>query len=68
MEVLRPLAWLDRAQAMLHRATPLLMLSAVPVLLLARRTLLPRANWLGSVLRWGPVALGLWRNVSKRRL
>lgn len=66
-EATRPLAWCDRALAWWHRASPLVQLAAVPLALVARRTLFPRAKLLGRLISWGPAAFGLVRALIRPR-
>jgi hypothetical protein len=66
-ELLRPLVWCDSALSVWRRFSGLLQVAALPVAMMAGRTLFRRANVLGRVLRWAPVALGLWRAVRARR-
>lgn len=65
--VVRPLVWLDRALAWWRKASPLVQLAAVPLGLVARRTLFPRAKFLGRLVSWGPAAFGLVRALIRPR-
>jgi hypothetical protein len=59
--VARPLKWLDRVLAFLHRIPPAALFAAVPLGFLVKRSLFPRAGILGMLLRWGPLAFGAAR-------
>ncbi|OYU98442.1 MAG: hypothetical protein CFE26_27575, partial [Verrucomicrobiales bacterium VVV1] len=63
--VTRPLVWLDRVQALWRRISPLATLAALPLALVAKRVLFPRAKLLGTFLRWGPMMLGVARSFSR---
>lgn len=65
--VARPLVWLDRVQALWRRISPLAKLAALPVALVTKRVLFPRAKLLGTLLRWGPVVLGAAHSFSRPR-
>jgi hypothetical protein len=60
----RPLAWLDRAVALWRRLRPFAALAAIPLTLLAKRTLLPRLRILGTLVKWAPVIFGAGRAFS----
>ena len=62
-----PLGWLDRAVDLWRRISPVAKIAAVPLALVAKRLLFPRAKLLGSLLRWGPLALGVVRSFSRAR-
>ena len=66
-EAIRPLAWCDRALAWWHRASPLVQIAAVPLALVARRILFPRAKLVGRLVSWGPAAFGLLRALLRPR-
>ena len=51
--VARPLAWIDRARALLSQLSPLAKIASAPLGLLAARAL-PRQKLLGTLLRWAP--------------
>ncbi len=51
---LRPLAWADRALALGRKLSPFAKLAAIPLSLVLKRALFPRAKILGTLLRWGP--------------
>ena len=57
----RPLAWLDRTIAFWRKISPIAKLAAVPVALLLKRALLPRAGVLVTLLRWTPTIFGAGR-------
>ena len=66
--VTRPLVWLDRVQALWRRISPLAKIATLPLALVAKRVLFPRAKLLGTLLRWGPVLLGVVRTFSRPRV
>jgi hypothetical protein len=64
----RPLAWLDRVLAFCRRLAPV---AAMPLGFLVSRTIFPRLKFLGALVRWSPLVLGLVRGigaVTKRRV
>ncbi len=63
----QPLAWLDRALDLWRRISPVAKIAAVPLAMVAKRLFFPRAKLLGSLLRWGPLALGVIRSFSRQR-
>jgi hypothetical protein len=63
----QPVAWFDRILAFWRRLSPLTQFAAVPVGVIVQRTLFPRMKFLGSILRWGPLALGLLRGLGAAR-
>lgn len=65
--VMRPLDWLDRAVVFWRRVSPMAKLAVVPLGLVAKRVLFPRAKLLGALFRWGPTALGVARSLSHPR-
>jgi hypothetical protein len=65
--VMRPIAWLDRAMIFWRQVSPVAKLAAVPLTLAARRILFPRAKLLGVLFRWGPIAFGAARSLSRAR-
>jgi hypothetical protein len=62
--VARPFEWFDRMRAFWRRLSPLAQLAAVPLGFAVKRTLFPRAKFLGSLLRWGPLAFGAARAIG----
>jgi hypothetical protein len=62
--VSQPLEWLDRVLDFARRFSPYAQLAAVPLGFLVKRTLFPRFKILGSVVRWGPLVMGVVRGVS----
>jgi len=62
--VARPFEWLDRMLAFWRRLSPLAQFAAVPLGFAVKRTLFPRARFLGSLLRWGPFAFGAARAIG----
>lgn len=65
--VLQPLAWADRLVGLVQRLSPFAALAAVPLGFLFKRAAAPRRSWLGTLLRWGPVALGAVRSLTAAR-
>jgi hypothetical protein len=63
----RPLAWLDRAVAFWRRISPVAKLATIPLALLLKRTLLPRAGFFTSLLRWAPAIFSAGRVVFALR-
>lgn len=63
--VMRPVAWLDRMRARWRQFAPFAPLAAVPLGILLKRTLAPRAGLLGKLLRWGPVVFGAVRGLAR---
>jgi len=59
--VLRPLDWLERTRAAWNRALPVARIAAVPLGLLLKRALFPRARLLGALIRWAPLAVRAFR-------
>ena len=64
---LRPLEWFDRALAWWRRASPLVQCAAVPLAIVARRRIFPRAKLFGSLLGWAPGVFGLIRLLTRPR-
>jgi hypothetical protein len=60
----QPLLWLDRVVAVARRLSPVLLLAALPVGAILRRTVFRRLKFLGSLLRWGPIIFGFLRSVA----
>jgi hypothetical protein len=63
----RPLAWLARAIAFWRRISPVAKLAAIPLVLLLKRTLLPRAGLFTSLLRWTPAIFSAGRALGTLR-
>jgi hypothetical protein len=63
--VAQPFDWLDRALAFWRRLSPLTQFAAVPLGLLFQRTVFPRRKLLRSLVRWGPLAFGAMRVISR---
>ncbi len=63
-QVLRPVAWLDRAIALWRRFIPFAPLAAVPLGFLFKRAAAPRRSLLSLALRWGPALFGIVRNFT----
>lgn len=64
--LLRPLAWVDRALALGRKLGPFARLAAIPLTLLLKRVLFPRAKILGTLLRWGPSLFVALRSFNSR--
>jgi len=62
--MVRPFEWLDRMLAVVRRISPLVKFAAVPLGVLAMRTVLPRRKILGSLARWSTLVFGAVRGVS----
>ena len=60
----QPLEWLDRMLALWRKLPPIARFAAVPLGLLATRTIFPRLKFIGSVMRWGPLAFGAVRGIG----
>jgi hypothetical protein len=65
--VLAPLVWTDRLLELARNLSPLAALAAVPLGFLFKRAAAPRASWLGTILRWGPVVFGAVRGLAAAR-
>ena len=65
--VVQPLAWLDRMVGHWRRFSPLALAAAVPLAGLLLRAATPRPRLLGTLLRWGPLALSLARGLTGAR-
>jgi len=63
----RPLIWLDRAVVLWRKIRPLARLATIPLALLLKRTLLPRAGILTSLLRWTPAIFSAGRVIFSLR-
>ena len=57
----RPLAWLDRVVAFWRKISPVAKLAAVPLAILLKRALLPRAGLLSMLFRWAPTIFSAGR-------
>jgi hypothetical protein len=62
--VAQPLAWVDRARGFLRRYAAFAPLVAVPMGLLVRRAVWPRLKFAGTLLKWGPLLLGVARKIG----
>lgn len=62
--VAQPLEWLDRMLAFWRKLPPIARFAAVPLGLLATRTVFPRLKFIGSLARWGPLAFGAARGIG----
>lgn len=67
IQVLRPLAWLDRALLLWDRVSPLAKFAAVPLGFLLKGSTTAPPRLLGKLLRWGPVVLGAMRGLAAAR-
>jgi hypothetical protein len=56
--VAQPFERLDRMMAFWRRLSPLVQFASVPLGFLATRTVFPRRNIIGSLVRWVPLAFG----------
>ena len=61
--VMRPLGWLDSVRARLARVSPVAKVAAVPLGLLLKKAFFPNASFLGSLIRWAPFAMSVFRSV-----
>ncbi|MDI1336319.1 MAG: hypothetical protein PSU94_09080 [Lacunisphaera sp.] len=61
----QPLVWLDNAMALWRKIPPLAKLVTIPLAVALGRSFLPRLKTVGSLLRWGPVALGVIRSLRR---
>ncbi len=64
--VAKPLVWLDRAVAFGRRISPLAFFAALPVGLVAQRTVFSRFKLLGSLVRWGPLVFSAVRGLRAK--
>jgi hypothetical protein len=64
VRVAQPLAWIDRMLAFWRQLAPFAPVAAVPLALLASRTLFPRLRFLAPVLRWAPVVFSVARGLG----
>jgi hypothetical protein len=62
--IAQPFGRLDRMLALVRRLSPLIKFAAVPLGFLAVRTVLPRRQLLGSLVRWSPLVFGAVRGIS----
>lgn len=65
--VAEPLEKIDRLVAQWRRISPIAKIAAVPVAMLFKKALFPRAKVLGSLLRWGPIAVKVFRGFQATR-
>jgi hypothetical protein len=63
----RPLAWLDRARALVGRLSPLALGASVPLGFMVARAFLSRRRILGAFVRWVPLALVAVRRFSSSK-
>ena len=63
----RPLAWVDRAITFWRRISPIAKLATIPLALLLKRTLLPKAGIFTSLLRWTPAIFSAGRALGALR-
>lgn len=64
--VARPLAWLDRALALWRKLAPYASLAAVPLGLLATRTVFRKRKLLRTLVGWAPLFFSAVKLVSPR--
>ena len=62
-EVTKPLVWLDGLRAKWSLVSPVAKVTAVPLALLLKKAFFPKARLLGSLIRWAPVAISIFRSV-----
>lgn len=62
--VAQPLAWLDRVRGFCRRYAALAPLVAVPIGLLARRTVWPRLKFAGALIKWAPLLIDAVRRIG----
>lgn len=62
-----PITKLDRAVAQWRRISPATKMAALPLAFVLKRALFPRAKIIGTVLKWGPVALKVFRGLKAAR-
>jgi hypothetical protein len=65
--VLQPLACLDQALAQWRRIPPVFKLAALPLGLLLKRVVAPRARVLSTLLRWAPLVVGAAQSLIRPR-
>jgi hypothetical protein len=65
--VAHPLEWIDRALGVWRKLSPLMKLAVVPLGLVLKRWMAPRARVLGTVLRWGPLVYAAVRGFNESR-
>lgn len=64
-QVAKPFEWLDRAWAFWQRMSPLVLLAAVPLGVLAvKRAASPRLKLLASLVKWAPFVFSAVRGVG----
>ncbi len=62
-EVTKPLGWLDALRTRWSQVSSVAKVAAVPLGLLLKKTFFPKAHLLGSLIRWAPVAVSIFRSV-----
>jgi hypothetical protein len=65
--IAQPLEKIDSLVQRWRRISPLTKLAAVPVAMLLKRMVFPRAKILGSLLRWGPAAFKIFQGLKSAR-
>ncbi len=55
------LSWVERAMDIWKRVGPLVKYGSVPLAFLARKFLFRKVRFLGPLIKWGPILLGLFR-------
>jgi hypothetical protein len=64
-EMAEPLRWLDAAAARWRQVSPVLKAVALPLGILLGRAATKRTGLLGTLIRWGPLALGAIRAIRR---
>lgn len=62
-EVTKPLGWLDSLRTQWNHVSPVAKVAAVPLGLLIKKAFFPKAHLFGSLIRWAPVAVSVFRSV-----
>ncbi len=65
--VTAPLVVIDSAMALWRKLSPWIKIAAVPLALLLKRSVAPRAGIVSSVLRWAPALLSAVRSFQRTR-
>ena len=65
--LVKPLAWLDRAVAFWRKLSPVAKFAAVPLGLMAQRTISRRMKGLGAFVRWAPLVVMAARGFAANR-
>ena len=67
VELLKPVAWFDRARARWRQVSPLVKLAGLVAGLFAGRPIFAGARRAGTWLRWGAAAFSLFRGLKAMR-